>query len=104
MVRERRKKNPEKFRDRVREYRANKKKTEVGPVPTLNDLIKKQGGMCANCKRKGKKVKWHMDHIIPISRGGSHTADNVQALCAFCNQSKNAKMPDEWAAYNGRLL
>ena len=40
-------------------------KTE--PKPSLEELLNKQGGKCANCKRKGKYVIWHIDHIIPLN-------------------------------------
>ena len=32
-----------------------------------------------------------LDHIIPVSQGGTHTWDNVQCLCRACNGDKNDK-------------
>jgi 5-methylcytosine-specific restriction endonuclease McrA len=40
------------------------------------------------CLRCGKKKKLTMDHIIPISSGGSHTVGNIQPLCGPCNSIK----------------
>jgi len=37
-----------------------------------------------------------MDHIVPISRGGTHTADNVVPACMSCNRSKSDKTVEEW--------
>ena len=100
--------NPEKIKDINSRYkhkrRALKNNTSVGDVPLTSELLARQNGMCANCKCKGKKVLWHLDHIMPLSKGGGHTADNVEVLCANCNLRKNAKHPLEWAAENGRLL
>ena len=33
-----------------------------------------------------------LDHIIPLSKGGSHTYDNVQTLCYYCNAQKSNKI------------
>ena len=90
--------------ERSRVWRARKRDTEIGSVPSLLELVDRQGGKCANCKVKGKRVVWHLDHVIPLAKGGTHTADNVEALCSFCNVRKGAKMPDRWATENGRLL
>lgn len=35
--------------------------------------------------------KWHVDHIIPVSRGGLCTHDNLQVVPAFWNRSKSNK-------------
>ena len=34
-----------------------------------------------------------LDHIVPLSRGGGHTLDNVQLAHLFCNLSKGAAVP-----------
>jgi len=46
-----------------------------------------------NCgKRFTKKRPPTIDHIIPLSKGGGLTFENVQALCGRCNSSKKDKM------------
>jgi len=35
-----------------------------------------------------------LDHIVPLSKGGTHTWGNVTLLCRACNQSKSDEMPD----------
>ncbi len=43
---------------------------------------------CIYC---GASVDITMDHLIPLARGGSHTADNVAPACRSCNSSKGIK-------------
>jgi len=46
------------------------------------------GGKCWMCG-----APWeHIDHVKPLSRGGSHWPANLRPACAACNQSKR----DEW--------
>jgi 5-methylcytosine-specific restriction endonuclease McrA len=35
---------------------------------------------------------WHLDHIVPIARGGGHTWENVAVSHATCNIRKGAKL------------
>ena len=64
-------------------------------------VFKKDNWTCRMCSTKVQKVNIYandaaeLDHIIPISKGGTHTLDNVQTLCRQCNQFKSDKMPDD---------
>jgi 5-methylcytosine-specific restriction endonuclease McrA len=69
----------------------------------IKSLEKKQNGKCAGCFKKLKKG-FHIDHIIPVAKGGDNKESNLQALCPDCNHSKHAKDPFVWAQENGRLL
>ena len=46
-----------------------------------------------------------IDHVIPVSKGGPNTADNVQPLCGPCNSSKGTNTIDyrPEAATNQRM-
>jgi len=46
-------------------------------------------GCCVQC---GSSEKLEFDHIIPVSRGGSNTARNLQLLCEQCNRAKSNKI------------
>lgn len=54
------------------------------------------------CWYCGKPMQlWHIDHRIPLSRGGSNAPGNLCLACPECNTSKRDKTPSEW---NRRLL
>ena len=61
-------------------------------IVTAKDVQKLLGQPCAYC---GKPAQ-HLDHVIPLSRGGSHSIGNLIQACASCNTSKNNKFIMEW--------
>ena len=56
----------------------------------------RQGGRCYWCGDKVGK-DYHVDHVIPLSRGGSNGPENLVISCAPCNLSKHDKLPHEWS-------
>ncbi len=67
------------------------------PREPISDKVKifvwnRDGGKCVNC---GSNEKLEYDHIIPLSKGGSNTARNIQLLCENCNRSKGANIVNE---------
>ena len=46
---------------------------------------------CVYCRRKLKKLT--QDHIIPVSKGGKHTIENVVPSCQSCNSRKGNREP-----------
>lgn len=57
-------------------------------------LSDRDGDGCAVC---GSQSHPEIDHVVPISRGGSDAIDNLQILCRSCNRRKSDRLPEEWA-------
>lgn len=87
-------KHPEYLRQRNANIKA---KRRAVPGKLSRGYIKKlyaiQQGVCACCETE-LMDGYHLDHIMPVSLGGTHTDDNVQLLCPPCNLRKGAKHPD----------
>ncbi len=63
------------------------------PLSKKNIFIRDQY-ICQYCGRSCKKHPT-IDHIIPKSRGGKFSWDNVVTACIQCNQKKGSKLPSE---------
>lgn len=60
----------------------------------LNANILKHGMICCERCKKGCIDNRHIDHILPISKGGDNSYDNLQIFCSHCNCSKHADIID----------
>ncbi len=62
------------------------------PVPlTRRTVFVRDGHTCQYCGARAESI----DHVIPRSRGGTHTWDNVVAACRRCNSRKENRLPEE---------
>lgn len=55
-----------------------------------------------NCSLKNNDI--HLDHYVPIAKGGLHTISNLVLACSSCNKSKSSKDPIVFANSLGKLL
>lgn len=55
------------------------------------EVMKESGGRCAACGTTKDERPLDVDHIIPRSKGGKSTKDNLQVLCSRCNRTKGNK-------------
>lgn len=99
-----RRSNPEKVRVYDRNKKLKRKGAEGSHTPEdVQKLRKYQGYKCAECK-SSIADSYHVDHIMPLSKGGTNYVSNLQILCPACNMEKHAADPFEFARKKGRLL
>ena len=60
-------------------------------------IFKRDDYTCQYCQRRG--VSLQCDHVIPVTRGGGHSDDNLVTACKPCNQAKRDKIVSiaEWS-------
>jgi len=57
------------------------------------DILKRDGFRCKICGATAADgVKLHVDHIVPVSKGGRTDPQNLRTLCERCNMGKGAKL------------
>ncbi|MDB5093163.1 MAG: endonuclease [Candidatus Eremiobacteraeota bacterium] len=61
---------------------------------TKKNVLLRDGYVCAYCGDRGSR-DMTVDHVVPSSRGGRSTWENLVACCATCNARKRDRTPDE---------
>lgn len=61
----------------------------------IKELMNSQLEKCKICEINIKD-NFHIDHIMPLCRGGLHAITNVQLLCPTCNLTKSTKTHEEY--------
>lgn len=94
-------KNDTRYRGERRQH-AHARKRNVNPLPVVGQigLLSYFHGQCAYCSNQA--TTW--DHIVPISKGGRTSPDNVVPACASCNSSKGDRDVMTWVRETGREL
>ena len=72
-----------------------------------NRILERNGYTCHLCgagpgdfdpNNPKRKIRLHVDHILPIAQGGTDAEDNLRAMCSACNQGRGAiQQPTESA-------
>lgn len=69
---------------------------DVGvPLGTFLGWRHAQPKVCFYCGAECA-TNFHVDHFMPLSKGGQHVLTNLRIACPGCNLRKNAKLPLEW--------
>ena len=72
-------------------------RAKQGREPISRDLrteiLERDSWTCVYCGTKD--CEFHIDHVIPVSRGGTNDPENLAAACKSCNLSKSDKLVSE---------
>lgn len=95
--------NPEKRRANHRQEkgirRAKENGATIGDKAAIKAIYRQaRENKTVRCYLCGKLIpigKRHVDHVVPLSKGGKHAASNMAIAHSFCNTSKGGKMPQD---------
>lgn len=88
-----------------RNTRKARKLSAVSDDPSIiAQHVNRAKNSCYWCGARLYGRKYHLDHVIPLSKGGNHTASNIVKSCPHCNMSKNDKLPGEWKAVKQMVM
>lgn len=78
-------------------YHASKEYERSKMTPSLRyDVLKRDHFTCVLCGATAREgAKLHVDHIVPISRGGKTEFENLRTLCESCNLGKSDKYDEK---------
>jgi 5-methylcytosine-specific restriction endonuclease McrA len=94
--------NPERAREKSRQSKQRwraRKRDGIGYRVATKDIRRLSLANCVACGLPADSL----DHVIPLSRGGSHGIGNLAPMCRGCNSSKGAKTVTEWRKVNDWL-
>lgn len=77
-------------RDACELYRARRVAATIERVYRAK-VWDRDGGVCYLCGLSADPNNWHLDHIVPLARGGAHAYRNVAVTHPACNLSKGTK-------------
>lgn len=93
------KRNPERWKEINSSSSARRRAVQRDPNAerfSRRDVWERDGNICLYCEDELTYDSWHMDHFVPISRGGKHSMANCVVSCQPCNNRKANKMPEEF--------
>ena len=74
---------------------AHPRALDPSPALTNTALFARDGSMCMYCGKEYGRHSLTRDHVVPISKGGRDTWENVVCACFHCNSRKGGRTPNQ---------
>lgn len=96
--------NYKRRRDAKEYWRKQKQRAERAQIEArkISSALRREvlaGGECAYCGYEATCI----DHIVPVSKGGTRRRGNLAPACEGCNENKLDFTPAEWKAYRQEM-
>lgn len=93
------------FKFKVQQHRRRSKTEVPNDIKPIRDLLRgAKSFICYYCQKRKPRSECQLDHMVPISRGGSHIAANIALSCRTCNLKKYTKLPNEFITVGQLVL
>jgi 5-methylcytosine-specific restriction endonuclease McrA len=86
--------NPDRLRATMRRHVQKRRAMMIGSVRgvSYDAILARDGYVCWLCKLSVERADLSFDHVIPLSKGGPHSLDNIRVSHWKCNYPKRAKI------------
>ena len=71
------------------ETKAERKQGRYLPREIMLKVVRRDNQICQKCYKNVRDDEIEFDHIIPLSKGGPTTVENIRLLCRNCNRNKS---------------
>lgn len=90
--------NPDRYRDHYIASAENRRARKLDAfVEKVDPAIvwDRDAGICHICKTGADRNCWHLEHVVPLSKGGKHSYANTAVSHPECNRRKAARLPED---------
>ena len=70
----------------------HRSQTRVSGVARRNEIFTRDGMSCYICNKTLKLTEMEVDHLVPVSRGGSNQPVNLATSCLRCNRIRGSRI------------
>lgn len=70
----------------------HRSKTKVSKVARRRSIWKRDFGICYLCDKYAAFDDFHIDHLVPVSRGGDNSDENLATTHPHCNRTRGTRI------------